>query len=391
MTIIDARAVDASEFYQDSCCLRAALHDRQHALMRTSRHQISLALLRAKGRPEFTDAEAALGQVSRPHLQRGEHAVAASGPGHRPGRAEDEALDRWDTGVALLDDHGAVLHLNASAKSSWDSAPGLRLVGGRLVAQDAQAADAFVAALHQLYVDGQSRDVLIPGRTPIVVTFCRAPSATVAGPTKDGGVRCWRSLRRSRAGGCPRPRGSWPCSSSPLREARLARAIAAGHLSPRRPASAASSRRRCAARCLRCWRRPAPGASRNLRRCCPAFRDAWRHHGLVHQLVDDRPGRLASLRLGQTRYKEIREDTPDSILLATGLTVCFAPLTRRPATSLSPLLEQLGGRVHHIWSALVGTFVTGGSGGLSAPVGAHFGPDRNPTLPTRPRSRSTTA
>lgn len=226
---IDARAVDASEFYQDFLLPFGLRYMIGSTLMRTSRHQISLALLRAKGRPEFTDAEAAWARLLVPHLQRASTLLLRQAQAIDLVRAEDEALDRWDTGVALLDDHGAVLHLNASAKSLVDSAPGLRLVGGRLVAQDAQAADAFVAALHQLHVDGQSRDVLIPGRTPIVVTLCRAPSATVAGPTKDGGVRCWAfiaPLARRRLPEAARLVALFKLTPA---EARLARAIAAGH------------------------------------------------------------------------------------------------------------------------------------------------------------------
>lgn len=65
-------------------------------------------------------------------------------------------------------------------------------------------------------------------------------------------------------------------------------------------------------------------------------------------------------------------------LLATGLTVCFAPLSLA-ATGDIFVANYLSNSVDEFTTsgALVGTFVTGGSGGLSAPVGAHFGPDRN--------------
>jgi len=225
---IDDRAVASSEFYQDFLLPHGLRYMIGSTLTRSPQQELKIALLRAHGRLPFTEDETDWARRLIPHLQRASALLLSQGHVADIVRANEQALERLDSDIALLDEHGTVLHLNAAARSLVGPASSLRLASRRLSAHDPSSAGALDAAWQRLRASNHPQHVLVSGPSRIAVTLCPAPAAEIAGPTGAGGMRYWvfiTPLARKQVPAATKLAALFGLTPA---EARLARSLVAG-------------------------------------------------------------------------------------------------------------------------------------------------------------------
>ena len=146
--------------------------------------------------------------------------------------ASEQTLERLEAGVALLDDTGSVLHLNAAARALFSADRGLRLTRQRISATSAREARLLDEAWRQLVAAGRPQEVLVlqpagNGRQAlaVVVTLSRTPPGSPLG--EACGARYVVSFSPLSRSGMPEPAQLMRLFELTPAEARLAQSLAA--------------------------------------------------------------------------------------------------------------------------------------------------------------------
>lgn len=230
---IDEREVARSEFYQDFLLPNGLRYLLGSTLTRSTGHETKIALLRATEGGPFSAEDALWAQRVVPHLQRAtELMIRQQHTGEVVG-ASEQAFEHLETGVALLDESGAVLHLNTVARSMFSGDHGFRLLAQRISGSDARDARTLDTARRRLVSTGMPQDVLVRrpavgGReaSAVIVTMSRVPpdwSRSDACGARH--LAIFSSLTRKRL---PDPAQLTRLFELTPAEARLARSLAAG-------------------------------------------------------------------------------------------------------------------------------------------------------------------
>lgn len=158
-------------------------------------HDITLNVMRGRGQGECDAAALALARRLHPHLQGAVRMAGQLAWTSLTADAAGATLDRLASGMMLLDQDGAVVHRSAAADRLLAVPDGLRLRGGRLVA-DLPSDGAALARLIGRAVSGETDDRR-GGALRIARPSGRRAWAVIAAPMRAGAT--WLAPRRPAA------------------------------------------------------------------------------------------------------------------------------------------------------------------------------------------------
>ena len=231
--LFDDRFVARNEFYQDFLIPGGLRYMLGSTLARSPKHQASLALLRANGRPAFDRADIAAASRLAPHLQRALQMILSNSDARDALIAGEVSLDGLDEGVVLLNAAGKAGHVNAAGRAMLHAASSVRIVRGRLRPTDGRCASRFDAAWEEVVSTGMPQSVYACG--PQGATDAHSVSITLSRLPSEGtlfafwGHRYVALLTRRERKAIPGIGQLVALFGLTEVEARLAQAVARGH------------------------------------------------------------------------------------------------------------------------------------------------------------------
>ena len=224
---IDARTVSHDEFYQDFLLPHGLRYMMGGTVARLPGRDFTMAWLRARGLPPFSDDELTFAGRLVPHLGRALQLTLRQQQLHDALHAEHTAQSDG-SGVICLGDQGSVRMVSEAAQRWLAPGGALRLTGGRIAMRDAAADRLLQAAWQRLRASGLPQELRIAAPVPLLLTLCRAAQCADDGFGTALAARHWlfiTPLAGPRPPEAARVAALFGLTSA---EARLACALAAG-------------------------------------------------------------------------------------------------------------------------------------------------------------------